>query len=513
MPIWIDGSNIVSGVIDPLFLPAPQVEWPWESITNAPAFQPLLGFAPATNGVPITEATHAAICATWRYLAGPRSTAPAGIRPSHQWLPVGRGSNATNANRALCAAGRRSGLGWQSRDAPIVSGVIGPAFLPSPQVEWPWSSITNPPAFEPPLGFSPATNGAPVAQANHATNADLAADWAGSNAMRVVISDATNALASTDYVATAIAASLRTNFDTVLVTNALSASNLTATSTFQLPVYTVATLPAGAAGQEAYCTDMLSPWGTGGRVIHNGTNWICARTGVIATTSLETFALSCWQNGVSLSTPQQESYMTPSGNKYARDYAAGGGALSTSQNGLDCLTTSTPAAGSYINSAPSIMLAANSVALIAIGNITLGTGTDPFFWQFGFGVTTTNNVYNQIAVVYDPFNMRTNGATGSETNQFRLGVYKSGVATNWYSSGLTMSTTIPARLALTVTASRIALWTNGNTTVPAVTDVNIPQSQLYFNHMIAKGGGAGARLVYFNNWYSLSRRLVPLTIP
>jgi hypothetical protein len=47
---------------------------------------------------------------------------------------------------------------------------------------------------------------------------------------------------------------------------------LTAAVPIQLPVYTVATLPTGAAGQIAYCSDGAQ--GSPTLCWHNGTNWI-----------------------------------------------------------------------------------------------------------------------------------------------------------------------------------------------------------------------------------------------
>ena len=47
---------------------------------------------------------------------------------------------------------------------------------------------------------------------------------------------------------------------------------VTAAVPMQLPIYTVATLPTGAAGQIAYCSNGAQ--GSPSLVWHNGTNWI-----------------------------------------------------------------------------------------------------------------------------------------------------------------------------------------------------------------------------------------------
>jgi hypothetical protein len=53
--------------------------------------------------------------------------------------------------------------------------------------------------------------------------------------------------------------------------------------------FTVATLPAGVTGQQVWCSDCLTPGGTGGFVVYDGTFWRLIRTGVKATTSVETY--------------------------------------------------------------------------------------------------------------------------------------------------------------------------------------------------------------------------------
>ena len=57
------------------------------------------------------------------------------------------------------------------------------------------------------------------------------------------------------------------------VTGALNAAGkVTAAVPIQLPIYTVATLPAGTAGQLAFCSNGAQ--GSPSLVWHDGTNWI-----------------------------------------------------------------------------------------------------------------------------------------------------------------------------------------------------------------------------------------------
>lgn len=72
---------------------------------------------------------------------------------------------------------------------------------------------------------------------------------------------------------------------TLTSTGALTASSVAATATLKSGGYTVATLPAGAAGMRAYVTDATTPtWNAalvgGGAVVcpafHNGTAWVSA---------------------------------------------------------------------------------------------------------------------------------------------------------------------------------------------------------------------------------------------
>lgn len=74
--------------------------------------------------------------------------------------------------------------------------------------------------------------------------------------------------------------------NTLVVTNGATALGVT-----------VANLPANAAGKIIYCSDCLTPWGTGALVFNDGTNWRLVNSGVIATTSSETYLISVLKSG------------------------------------------------------------------------------------------------------------------------------------------------------------------------------------------------------------------------
>jgi len=67
--------------------------------------------------------------------------------------------------------------------------------------------------------------------------------------------------------------------------------------------YTVANLSAASTGTQVWCSDMLTPWGTGGMVYYDGVVWRDVTTRIRATTSVPQLLLNAYSIGYIAHTP------------------------------------------------------------------------------------------------------------------------------------------------------------------------------------------------------------------
>lgn len=227
-----------------------------------------------------------------------------------------------------------------------------------------------------------------------------------------------------------------------------------------LTSYTVATLPASAAGMLVYCTDCLSARGTGGVVYNDGTSWRLADSGALATTGIDTYLNSLLLTGkVTGDGPYDagwiDRFVGPAsssvGTNILRTMTQTGTGASITTSGLAVtgaagalfFTSGTQATGvvGWRSAAWDVVNQGYDLVAELVFNMTaLSTVADEYWFLFGLtdnassGSTIDANI---IGFLYD--RLATWGAGGTAT-KWKLITRKTGVGTTLTDSTVTVAT-------------------------------------------------------------------------
>lgn len=268
--------------------------------------------------------------------------------------------------------------------------------------------------------------------------------------------------------------------------------------------YSTASLGSGSyAGQQRYCTDCLTPWGTGDRVEWDGSIWRTMRVRVPATTDMLSFIISCRTNAVTVQTPISEILMDipiatttglgmlpmnngGSGSIAIYDDVAGVGpyhALLTgaSNNGswrYYGTLFPIPSVGDYYASSGKYWSSA------------LPDGTDNFVWWMGFNSQNTTNMPVSAALfIQDKWNML--GHNLAYTNNLICATFQTGQSPTYTDSGLPLPSPVAnrAKLMVVLTSGHAYFLTN-NVLCQDIT-TTLPDTTVYANAVAIFKGGSG----------------------
>ena len=287
-------------------------------------------------------------------------------------------------------------------------------------------------------------------------------------------------------------------------------------STFRLPRYSVAALPSGIAGDKVYCTDMLTPLGTGGEVVHDGTQWRSTAYGIIPTTLTNQFALNCWESGASFSTKLASSVQISPFSTYSLNFSlTGAGTVSSYDDGFRLFATSTGSAVAY----GQYIFPQSGRACSAIGAVVsaISPNSSNCWWDFGFtGEANTNLLAAQAKFVYDRSGLLTNGTTLVSLTGFPfnpsnicIGLALPTVLTNIIDTGIPANVS-SVRLSITHEIGKINWITNG---VVAFSTNTAIQSAFFPVFRLGKGNTTELNDVAFRRAWVFNQRSSSYTIP
>ncbi len=279
--------------------------------------------------------------------------------------------------------------------------------------------------------------------------------------------------------------------------------------------YTVSTLPASAVvGQQVYCSDMLTPWGTGGIVQWDGTTWRDPRTGVYATTTMANYIFDCATNSITRYTPLSDIDISTlygtAGPAYEKGFSKGAGlTLDTgiSTSGIFARITSGASANTYtMASGYAVPIATAGHTYACGGQLTVYAqcdGTDTYFAWYGFSASfsaTNLPPQNFIGFLYDRWNLAGRSSPGSSTNNWICLTSKAG-STTYTDSGLavtaSMDPTTWDRLSIIWTTTGAVFYTNGVQCASHDT-TTLPTSGQYYANEIAIVKHAGTNVRYLH---------------
>lgn len=249
--------------------------------------------------------------------------------------------------------------------------------------------------------------------------------------------------------------------------------------------YTVATLPAGAnSGDQIWCSDVLTPWGTGDRVEWNGSAWFTMRARIAATASLPQYMLNAlasgWSGSTTISLVRHLDYLGgSSSDKFSLDGAlwddsTAGTVVSGSSAGRGYITfgTSTSSTTYRAPLGQKWTPAAGDVGQFAweINLSALSDDTEKYTFLFGF--TDTVGITDDAAVfLYDRPNFKTYLGAGYNTNNWWT-VTRVGGANQTNDTGVAVTSGAWHRFVIQKTTTYDAFFIDGsmvksNTTVSA----------------------------------------------
>lgn len=275
--------------------------------------------------------------------------------------------------------------------------------------------------------------------------------------------------------------------------------------------YAVADLPAAAtvgAGAEAYCTDCLTPNGTGGYVQSDGTKWRLFN-GLEATTDLLTYGRSRLTNGSSIyMTDREYSFsgfpsnsnggLSPAGTATGglthlySEYTGSEIRTGTSASGYGKINT--PQAGSY----PPLAFysgAYGSCKMAMPAGASDKSTPEVYFVIAGFGLNISSNAVDSdfVGLIYDRANTWGHNATNLETWM----VLNRKASSNIASSDTEVSPLFSSTLQLVEwlwNGSQVTIYISGS--LVGTFSSNIPTSQLQpFIVRIGKTVGTTSRVV------------------
>lgn len=152
---------------------------------------------------------------------------------------------------------------------------------------------------------------------------------------------------------------------------AMTNSSKLATTNLVMTGSLFANLPTPAANDfpSLYCTDVITPSGTGGRVQWDGTNWRTFEGNIKATSDIKTYILNCMSQFTTLSTPIS-TIITARNSVGGNGLGAAGGSIGFPRGAV---VSGGVAGGDYSNGA----------GIGETHSLTTGTGTTGFSALFG----------------------------------------------------------------------------------------------------------------------------------
>lgn len=295
-----------------------------------------------------------------------------------------------------------------------------------------------------------------------------------------------------------------------------AAGNIVSTNGQFVPAsFSVSGLPSGVAiGSQVYCSDCLTPWGSGDRVEWDGANWKTLRARVPATTDLKTYACNAissgWQGSTVLSYAIQADTYKLGAPSLGLFNASSGGFESYTVNswgslGYTSIPTTSPGGSfgdslilPFPNGVNGFVSASSALALVSIPD-----GTDT--WMALFGCANSGSLTNLPTigcfVIADPWKiMPNNTTTGSPTNHWIL-VVTNAASGSFTDTGLTIGTTLtaPDRIAIISTSTTAYCYTNGVLACSSSTGIPAANAILHGGLKTYRTAGSTAKTIYYGN--------------
>lgn len=261
--------------------------------------------------------------------------------------------------------------------------------------------------------------------------------------------------------------------------------------------YSVSSLPAGVAvGYQTYCTDCITPWGTGDRVEWDGSVWRTLRIRIPATADMLTYLWFCETNALTIGTPTTTAIIQVEGNTGTQPFLprvfsninGGSSGFSTVSDVFGPINSFASVAatnsGGYAYSI--LMTAPVSGNTYACGGrywLSITNLSTDIYWciPVGFSLNISSYPTSGAYFLYDPYNITAHGQ--SYTNDWICVSVKSSSYT-FADSGLVPkfganTLTGTDRLMVVLTTTSATFLTNGVTC--AVITTNIPTSATFLN--------------------------------
>lgn len=276
-----------------------------------------------------------------------------------------------------------------------------------------------------------------------------------------------------------------------------------------------ASLPSGTTGDALYCTDCLTPTGTGSLVFHDGTYWRTVCDGIIATTNVETYLRSCANCGTARSTAKDLIKFTDFLNSSDQTfYATSTNNAGTTGNGL------VGAAGRFGAQYANTTGTSQFPIWFTQTELTLGTiGALFISGEFNFGnLSDGTNTYNSRIGLQDGtnsnslqangiyFSYDTAGTQHTASANIRL-IIRSG-STTYYDADSGVAAVGGSYMVFSIwvnaAANEVKFFLNG-TQVGTTQTSNIPTASMRFVYNMSRSAGTASRYIY-NDWIRMHIR-------
>lgn len=266
--------------------------------------------------------------------------------------------------------------------------------------------------------------------------------------------------------------------------------------------YTVAQLSAltASVGDAAFCTDCLTPNGTGGPVYWDGSAWRLVASNIVATTDVKTYLIEQLRSGQESDTAYDvvefndggvSNLSRIGGTGYAGNGGSSGSSVPSSPGiGMFDLYVGTTLnktgySGNYSNFAQAAALASCAMAF----NVSLtatSSASETFACKLGFDATYNSSglTANEFGFIYDPQQIF---GLATTAGQWHGHSRASSTSTTPVASGINVTTSFQ-RLAFVLAAGTISFFCNGTEFGTINTNIPSGSTSMYGKLLITKGG-------------------------
>lgn len=349
----------------------------------------------------------------------------------------------------------------------------------------------------------------------------------------------TNGIAATKaHVEAAVGGTLGTNWvdsgtgstlagtaymDSAKITNALDVPTLNVgtinyTNPPTLPSFDVSALPVATAGSMAWCPDAITPWGIGGPVLHNGSEWQLAASKIKASADFYSYMVNSASNTWTGATPYDIATMVGDGaaitsisgfpSLVMNGVGTSGGGTGTAADGAygrGYFYTSTTTPSGFVDGGNllsgvggGVIAAASFSGYLNVGALCDGTDTYAYMYGVFNAYNTTNLPTYGVFLLYDRYKIL---STSTATNNWQLATCTNGTYT-FTDTGLAVSTTasaLPEKLSVFWTTNSATVFTNG--IAAATVTQNIPSGTTMLGVGFKGYRTAGSTLRYLRYYY------------